>query len=231
MTRTLNILVACEESQTVCKAFRALGHRAFSCDLQDCSGGHPEWHVNGDCLPLLNGDCEFTTCDGTAHRQQGEWDLLVCHPPCTYMTGAGARWLYPNHVLNEERLALAMDGKRFFLQCLNAKCKHIAVENPRPMKVVELPPPNAVDTALSIRRAIQQAHDAMATRTASTTAYGSPARVRAVAVEQILDKEARQQQTMGFPVGQSQKQDLRRHSPRNGRAMERVYHQQPALTF
>ena len=141
MTRMLNILVACEESQTVCKAFRALGHRAFSCDLQDCSGGHPEWHVNGDCLPLLDGDCEFTTCDGTAHRQQGEWDLLVCHPPCTYMTLAGARWMYPNGVLSEERLALAMDGKRFFMQCLSAKCKHVAVENPKPMPVVELPTP------------------------------------------------------------------------------------------
>ena len=73
--KQMNVLIACEESQTVCKAFRALGHRAFSADLQECSGGHPEWHVVGDCLPLLNGDCEFTTQDGRRHRQRGEWQL------------------------------------------------------------------------------------------------------------------------------------------------------------
>lgn len=141
MKKKLNILVACEESQAVCKAFRALGHRAFSADLQEQSGGHPEWHIMGDCLPLLGGDCLFATRDGRMHWQQGEWDLLVCHPPCTYMSKAGARWMYAGGVLNQERLALAMDGRRFFMQCFNARCKHIAVENPVPMKVVELPPP------------------------------------------------------------------------------------------
>ena len=60
----MRVLVACEESQEVCKAFRARGHEAYSCDIQDCSGGHPEWHIKGDCLPLLNGNCEIVTCGG-----------------------------------------------------------------------------------------------------------------------------------------------------------------------
>ena len=82
----MNVLVACEESQEVCKAFRDMGHRAFSCDIQECSGGHPEWHVQGDVLPLLNGDCFFTTADTHTHTQRGPWDLIIAHPPCTYLT-------------------------------------------------------------------------------------------------------------------------------------------------
>ena len=93
--RKLHVLVACEESQTVCKAFRDRGHIAFSCDLQECSGGHPEWHIIQDCLPLINGDCKFNTQDGKLHEQIGDWDLLIAHPPCTYMSKAGARWMYP----------------------------------------------------------------------------------------------------------------------------------------
>jgi hypothetical protein len=141
----MNVFIACEESQTVCKAFRELGHRAFSCDLQECSGGHPEWHIKGDCLPLINGDCEFITVDGKSHRQQGEWDLLIAHPPCTYMSKAGARWMYPTAGnISEERLSLAMEAKEFFFKFLNAKCKHIAVENPVPLKAVGLPTPDCV---------------------------------------------------------------------------------------
>jgi len=137
----MRVLVACEESQTVCKAFRELGHEAYSCDIQDCSGGHPEWHVTGDCVPLLDGRCSFTTSDGARHSIDSEWDLLICHPPCTYMSKAGARWMYAGGVLNQERLALAMKARDFFLRCLNARCKHVAVENPVPLKIVELPPP------------------------------------------------------------------------------------------
>ena len=70
----MRVLVACEESQEVCKAFRARGHEAYSCDLQDCSGGHPEWHIKADALELL----------------KMKWDLIIAHPPCTYMTKAGA---------------------------------------------------------------------------------------------------------------------------------------------
>jgi hypothetical protein len=138
----MRVLVACEESQTVCKAFREKGHIAFSCDLQECSGGHPEWHINGDCLSLLDGDCEFITQDGTKHTQIGEWDLIIAHPPCTYMSKAGARWMYPTAGnISEERLKLAMEAKEFFFKMLNAKCKRIAVENPVPLKVVGLPEP------------------------------------------------------------------------------------------
>ena len=141
----MNVFIACEESQTVCKAFRELGHRAFSCDLQESSGGRPEWHVRGDCLSLINGDCEFITEDGKKHSQEGEWDLLIAHPPCTYMSKAGARWMYLKAgVLNEERLKLALEAKEFFFKFLNAKCKHIAVENPVPLKIVQLPTPDCV---------------------------------------------------------------------------------------
>ena len=141
----MNVLIACEESQTVCKAFRALGHRAFSADLQECSGGHPEWHIVGDCLPLLNGDCDFTTQDGKRHHQQGEWQLLIAHPPCTYMSKAGARWMYPKAgQLSQERLKLAMEAKAFFFKMHDAKCKYIAIENPRPLAIVGLPQPTTV---------------------------------------------------------------------------------------
>ena len=109
----LNVLVACEESQEVCKAFRAKGHRAFSCDIQDQSGGHPEWHVMGDCLPLLNGRCKFTTQDGREHEQPTRWDLLIAHPPCTYISNAGARWLWAGGTLNNERYNKGLQGKAF----------------------------------------------------------------------------------------------------------------------
>lgn len=103
----LNVLVACEESQTVCKAFRAIGHWAFSCDIQDESGNHPEWHIKGDCLPLINGNCEFTTQDGKQHSISGKWDLLIAHPPCTFLTVTGNRWFnvekYGEKALQRER--------------------------------------------------------------------------------------------------------------------------------
>ena len=141
----MNVLVACEESQTVCKAFRELGHRAFSVDLQKCSGGRPEWHIVGDCLSLLDGDCKFTTQDGKQHRQQGEWQLLIAHPPCTYMSNAGARWMYPKAgQMSEERLKQAMEAKEFFFKMYNAKCQYIAIENPRPLAVVGLPNPSTI---------------------------------------------------------------------------------------
>lgn len=87
----MNVLVACEESQEVCKAFRAKGHLAFSCDLQECSGGHPEWHIQGDVLPLLNGNCSFTTDDTHTHTQVGRWDLIIAHPPCTFLSNVATR--------------------------------------------------------------------------------------------------------------------------------------------
>ena len=135
----MNVLVACEESQAVCKEFRKKGHDAYSCDLFECSGGHPEWHIKGDVLPLLNGDCSFTTMDGQVHSVSGQWDMIIAHPPCTYLSNAGARFLYPKGVLNEDRLKLGLVAKEFFMKIYNADCEKIAIENPVPSKVYELP--------------------------------------------------------------------------------------------
>ena len=135
----MKVLVACEESQEVCKAFRARGHEAYSCDIQEPSGGHPEWHIQQDVLPLLNGNCEFVTMDGVTHRIDGKWDLLVAHPPCTYLSNAGARWLYAGGKLNAERYRKGLEGKKFFIAMLNADCPRIAVENPIPSSIYDLP--------------------------------------------------------------------------------------------
>lgn len=91
----MKILVACEESQRVCTAFRERGHEAYSADILEPSGGHPEWHILGDVSPLVNGNIGFVTMDGTKHQINGKWDILIAHPPCTYISNAGVRFLYP----------------------------------------------------------------------------------------------------------------------------------------
>ena len=121
----MKVLVACEESQAVCKAFRELGHEAYSCDIQECSGGHPEWHIQGDCLPLLNGNCEFETVDGHWHRIDGKWDLLIAHPPCTDLAVSGARYFAQKQKDGRQQKSIV-----FFMQMALAECDHIAVENP-----------------------------------------------------------------------------------------------------
>ena len=131
MIDNMNILVACEESQRVCIAFRERGFNAFSCDIQDCSGGFPEWHIKGNVLPLLNGNCEFKTADGQRHRIYGKWDLLIAHPPCTYLTLAGNKWFkqeYKDRFPNRERER--EDAIAFFMKFGNADCDRIAIENP-----------------------------------------------------------------------------------------------------
>lgn len=136
----MKVLVACEESQAVCLAFRELGYEAYSCDIQECSGGHPEWHIQGDVLPLLNGNCEFETLDGQNHTINGKWDLIIAHPPCTYITNAGAvRMRVKGHIV-PERYQKAMEAKAFFMRFWNADCSHICIENPTPMKLICLPP-------------------------------------------------------------------------------------------
>lgn len=121
----MRVLVACEESQEVCKAFRAKGHEAYSCDIQDCSGGHPEWHIKGDCLPLLNGNCEFVTCGG-GRTTIDKWDLIIAHPPCTELCSSGQRWFTEGvKNYNLQRKAIA-----FFYKFVLADCEHIAIENP-----------------------------------------------------------------------------------------------------
>ena len=140
----MKVLVACEESQAVCKEFRALGHEAYSCDLYECSGGHPEWHIKGNCLPILNGRCEFTTENGNKRLIDTKWDLIIAHPPCTYMSKAGARWMFKGGKLNQERYNQAMDAKNFFYKFMNADCDRICIENPTPLKIVGLPEPTQV---------------------------------------------------------------------------------------
>lgn len=127
----MNVLIACEESQAVCIEMRRLGHRAFSCDLEPCSGGHPEWHIKGDVLPILNGNCEFDTADGTHHTQTGRWDLIIAHPPCTFLTLAGNKWFKPEYKDRfPEREREREEAVSFFMQFANADCPRIAIENP-----------------------------------------------------------------------------------------------------
>ena len=141
----MNVLIACEESQRVCKAFREKGHNAYSCDIIDTSGNNPEWHIKQDVIPLLNGNCEFTTCDGAAHKINGRWDMIIAFPPCTYLTAAGACRLYPKKgQVNEERLKLGMAARDFFMAIYNADCDKVCVENPMPMKIFQLPPKSQV---------------------------------------------------------------------------------------
>lgn len=128
----MKVLVACEESQTVCKAFRKRGHEAYSCDILDCSGGHPEWHIKQDVLPLLNGRCTFNTMDGVCLTIDGKWDLIIAHPPCTYLTVTGNRWFnaerYGDKAL--QRIKDREDAIKFFMAFANADCEKIAIKNP-----------------------------------------------------------------------------------------------------
>lgn len=119
----MRILVACEESQAVTIEFRKMGHEAYSCDLIPCSGGHPEWHLQCDALQLL----------------KLKWDMIIAFPPCTYLSNAGARHLYPNGILNVERFEKGMAAKEFFLKFLNADCPRVAVENPVSSLVFDMP--------------------------------------------------------------------------------------------
>lgn len=117
----------------MCIELRNLGHEAYSCDIDDCSGGHPEWHIKQDVLPLLNGRCRFTTCDGVEHSIDQRWDMILAFPPCTYLTNAGSRHYSlkcnPKEKV-EERLKLREEAAEFFMAMINADCDRIAVENP-----------------------------------------------------------------------------------------------------
>lgn len=131
--KKMRILVACEESQAVTKELRRLGHEAYSCDIQECSGGHPEWHVFGDVLPLIDGNCTFETMDGQKHSVTGKWDMLIAFPPCTYLTSAGTRHYSlrcnpPEKV--RERIKERESAAQFFMLFANADCPRIAIENP-----------------------------------------------------------------------------------------------------
>ena len=127
----IKVLVACEESQRVCGEFRKKGHVAFSCDVISCSGGHPEWHIKDNVLFYLNGNCWIKTMDGVGTRID-KWDLIIAHPPCTYLTVSGNRWFNVDKYGDKakERYKLRNYAIDFFMQFVNAKCEKIAIENP-----------------------------------------------------------------------------------------------------
>lgn len=144
--KVLHVLIACEESQAECVAFRELGHVAFSCDIQPCRKGmHPEWHIQADVTPLLKGGVQFTTQDGIRHRIP-RWDLIVAHPPCTYLSKVSS----PNLIkhtqegtfINQDRWKKMIEAAAFFRQCLRAHAHYVAVENPIPMRRAGLPRPS-----------------------------------------------------------------------------------------
>lgn len=120
---SMKILVACEESQEVTKAFRDKGHEAYSCDIEPCSGGHPEWHIQRDVTDILYQD----------------WDMIIAFPPCTYISNAGAKHLYKNHILNKERYEKGLKAKEFFMLFYNHPCKKRVIENPVSSKIYEIP--------------------------------------------------------------------------------------------
>ena len=137
---SLKVLIACEESQSVTKEFRALGCEAYSCDIVPQSGGHDEWHIMQDVLPLLNGNCDFKTVDGVWHSISGKWDIIIAFPPCTYLSNAGACRLYPKKgVLDKERYQKGLEAKEFFLKIYNANSECIAIENPVSSSIYEMP--------------------------------------------------------------------------------------------
>lgn len=127
----MKVLIACEESQRVCNAFRERGHEAYSCDIQDCSGGHPEWHIKGDALEAMRGGT-ITTCDGVRH-DIGKWDLLIAHPPCTYLSNVAGIHFSLEHT-PAEKVVLRWKNRAqaavFFMLFLTANADRIAIENP-----------------------------------------------------------------------------------------------------
>ncbi len=138
-----NILIACEESQAICKAFRESGHNAYSCDIIECSGGHPEWHFKEDAfLVIANFGGKLETGEDYSLPSGETWDLMIAHPPCTYLSVSGARWLYDpkdaglpveqrrEHPHHPGRRALKKEAEEFFMRFTQTKIKRWAIENP-----------------------------------------------------------------------------------------------------
>lgn len=154
----LNVLIACEESQAECAAFRALGHHAFSCDIQPCRpGANPYWHIQADVTPLLTGDTVFNVqaevtpllAGDTAFNVQARflqcvdhWDLIIAHPPCTYLCKVGSMHMWKDGQIVQERYQKMLEAREFFFKCLAAQAKYVAVENPIPMAMARLPRPS-----------------------------------------------------------------------------------------
>ena len=121
----LKVLVACEESQAVTKELRKLGHEAYSCDIEPESGGHPEWHIQRDVLPLLNGFCEFKTVDGVLHKIKSRWNMIIAFPPCTHLAVSGAAWFEEKRKDGRQQ-----QGIDFFMAFVNCDCEKVVIENP-----------------------------------------------------------------------------------------------------
>lgn len=134
----MNILVACECSQVVLKAFLNKGHNVYSCDLQSCYGGLPGRHIKGNCLDYLYPG--FFICEDGSFHYVDKWDMLIAHPPCTYFSKAGACRLFPKGKLNLDRFAAGLEMRSLFLQLLYCGIPKICIENPTPMKIWDLPP-------------------------------------------------------------------------------------------
>lgn len=122
----MKILVACEESQVVTKEMRKLGNEAYSCDVIECSGDKPEWHIKQDVIPLLNGNCKFITCDNKVHFIPGKWDMIIAFPPCTHLCNSTQRWFTEG----KKPLKLQREAIAFFYKFVMADCEKIAIENP-----------------------------------------------------------------------------------------------------
>jgi len=120
----MRVLVACEESQVVCKAFREKGHEAYSCDIIDCSGGHPEWHIQQDVIGLL----------------KEQWDIIIAHPPCTFLCVPGAHYLHKQ----KDRWEKMYKAREFFMIFFNHNCSKVCIENPVPHKYAKLPKYNQI---------------------------------------------------------------------------------------
>lgn len=156
----MKVLVACEESQVVCKAFRAKGHEAYSCDIIECSGDRPEWHIQEDVLPLIDGNCEFTTCDGKQHYINGKWDMILAFPPCTYLCNTGTPYL---DVAKWGKKAIERAKKReeafiFFMRFVNADCEKIVIENPVGLPCSRYRKPNQIINPWQFRRENEEAY-------------------------------------------------------------------------
>lgn len=136
----INVLIACEESQAELKAFRTLGFNAYSCDLQK-PRYFPQWHIQGDVTPYLDGVTQFTTVDGHRHRLRC-WHLIIAHPPCTYLCKVSSVHMWTDGNIDQLRYAKMQQAAAFFRRCLAAQAQFVAVENPIPMRRANLPRPS-----------------------------------------------------------------------------------------
>lgn len=137
---SVKILVACECSQVVTLAFRKAGFEAYSNDIVPCYGGHPEWHIVGDAREVVRGHARFVTQSAQVVSVPGLWSMIIAHPPCTMLTHSSAVALAQGlHTMEDVKRA-----REFFLQMLNAPCRFVAVENPAPMAIAQLPRYNQI---------------------------------------------------------------------------------------